>query len=49
MAKSIAFCAAGYENTLAHVPEKWHRFSEKDMRQRKKRECIPIQSNRDAL
>jgi hypothetical protein len=27
---------------LAHVPEKWLRFSEKDMRERKKLELLPV-------
>ena len=39
--------ARGFDR--AHVPESGHRFSGKDMRQRRKQERIPIQPNRDAL
>jgi hypothetical protein len=36
--------------SAAHVPEKWNRLSEKDMRQSNKPEDrIPILPNRDAL
>jgi hypothetical protein len=48
-ANSVRFWKKPLGDRLAHVPEKWEPFSDKDMRSSMNLERILIRSNRDAL